>query len=248
MIPPGVVPQGVVEDPEGGDPPQSDPDPEVIAPVDDDLEGVPPVPDGDLEQPPGGSGADPDDEYEEIDPDEFRQGILDEVQKRFDRSISRLVRKGTLRLDQPGTPPGEGGNGGGETPPPTQSRQVDALSIRSYARSCLNDAMEGAGKTEKQAVRKVLDNLVAHVDWSTVDDEEEYVEQLVEDLTKTSSALIKVGSDRKVQQLQASGVLPRRVQQPGQAAAPTHSAQTGMAKGAAVAKKRWPTGRRRMTG
>lgn len=223
------------------------PDPAVV-PDDADIDSVPPPPleAGDTD------GDDPDDEY--IDPEAFRQSILDEMQTRFDRSISKVVRR--MQKGQTPSPTGGGGSGDdpddGDSPPPAPrpgARQVDTKSIRTYARSVLNDAMEGQGRVEKQAIRDILDGVVATTNWASVDDEEEYVEELVERLTTTTQALIKIGSDRKVAQLRASGRLPQLATQPGQAqTGAAHSAQTGMAKGAATAKQRWPGGRRRMTG
>jgi hypothetical protein len=242
LVPPGVTPGTLPplnttrgdadEQPEQTDPQST----EVVDPT-VDVDGVPPISEGE----PSDSAGENEEDDGFIDPAQFRREIIDEVQRRFDRAVSRLTR----------TPPAAPAAGGTEPPPGQAPRgeqsHVDTTAIRLLARDRLADLMDGSGPPERRTVKELLDRVLPVVDWTRIDDQDEYITDLATAMSAAADSLVKVGSDRKVAQLRTGGLLPPATGQPGPGPGGTSPAQA-MSKGVAAAKRRFPDGRRRLRG
>jgi hypothetical protein len=232
--------------------------PEVPPVLDDSLIDAPP--------PVVGEGEGDDDVVDEdgtIDPDEFARLIEERVQKRFDKAISKALRRmGGGRVggaDDPddGDPEDDDPPGQPAGAPPAQRRRparrstIDTTSVRVLARDAIEDHLERAGRNEQRAVKAIVDRIAPHIDWESVDDPGEFVEDLVKSLASQAQDLVKTGSDRKVAQLRQMGALPAAAGQPAGGPAPIQGGGTAasqVAKGASRARIRWPEGKRSLHG
>lgn len=228
--------------------------------ADDDLEGVPPVvgeEDDDTEvDEDDEEGGDEGESRESLD--EIERRLEEKFQRKFDRAVSKMSRNlerknGARRQpdleDEEEEPRGQrpvdsarrsarGGDRGGNS--------SSVTSIRLLARDVISDEMDDSGKQERIAVKKVVDQIVPLVNWELVDDESEFVEELVGNLKAVASDLVKTGSDRKVAQLKKAGVLQQRPGQPGSASPQGSRGQVAkkLEQGAAAAGRRFPQGSR----
>jgi len=259
LIPPSVAPRKeeppappTDETPPADQPPAPE-QPEVEQPVDVDpelIDGVPPVDDGHDDD---GGGDDDGEGF--IDPEEFAREIEDRIQRRFDKAITKLTRK---LESQPSRdhddPDGDDGDDGDGNPAPRRSirrrsPQVDTSSMRILARDTVEDLLASAGRQEKAATKQILDRVIPAIDWSRVDDDVEFVEELVKTIADRSTELVKAGSDRKVAQLRRAGLIPQTPNgQPagGPSGAGTRGTPSKMQAGASRAAARWPSGKRRL--
>jgi len=221
----------------------------------DDLDDAPPV-DEDDEEDDQDENEDEEDDDDAVDLNEFEARILDQVQRRFDRAVSRISRNlqsaNTDADDDDEDDDDEDDEPKGKSKKRRQRtarRQVDPSAIRLLARDRIADEMEKAGSAERKAVKAIVDKVVPHIDWESVGDQDEFVEDLVQTLKGTADNLVRTGSDRKVNQLRRLGKIPPKSTQPGSkgnsGSGKTPTQQ--MKKGAAVAKARWPEGKRRLT-
>ncbi len=261
----GLIPPTDEEDddqPQGTDP-GDDTKPGSSPPAneeeDDDIDGPPPVGEADDDD----EDEDDDEDDGQFDAERFRTQMLDEVQRRFDRAVSKAVRnlESRLGVEEPPAGSDDDDDDDDEAPPPPSGGDrrkkrraasgVDVRTIRVLARDRIQDEMEKFGSTERKAAKAIVDQILPHVDWSSTDDDE-FVGQLVSLVAEQSQALVKAGSDRKIAQLRKMGHLPQRDAQPGGqpgAAGPgANHPETVMSKGARRAKQRWPEGKRRLGG
>jgi len=229
-------------------------------PADDelDLEGVPPVDEGEDDEDEDGSDGEGDDENRRESLEEIERRLEATFQKKFDRAISKAVRNLERKNGTRHVIENEEEEEDSHGPDPVDSARRPArrsdrggssssvTSIRLLARDVISDEMDDAGKQERIAVKKVVDQIVPLVNWDLVDDESEFVEELVGSLKSVASDLVKTGSDRKVAQLKKAGVLQQRPGQPG--SVPNTGAKTQVARkleqGAAAAGRRFPQGSR----
>lgn len=255
----GLLPPGVGGNTDEGD--EERDENEGGAPGDDelDLDGVPPVVRGEDDD-----DEDGDDNDDEGDEGEGQDSLADvearleaKFQKKFDRAISKAVRnlerKNGARRPADSDEEEDGNDGPAGAPAGRSSRGGDrggsspnVTSIRLFARDVISDEMDGSGKQERIAVKKVIDQIVPLVNWDLVEDETEFVEELVGNLKGVASDLVKTGSDRKVAQLRKAGVLQQRPGQPGSAPQSGNRGQVArkLEQGAAAAGRRFPGGSR----
>lgn len=242
LLPPSVDRQ---DDEERDDLPEGVEDEEL------EIDGVPPVededdddddPDGDREPARGGRGT---------DLDELERRLTQQFQRKFDAAVSKAARNIERRY-QDRQPPVEEREPEERRPRESvrSSDRSDVTTIRLLARDLIAEEMEGQGRQEKTAARQVIDGILPYVDWSQVDDQDEFVEGLVTRLKGVTSELVKAGSDRKVAQLRKAGVLQERQGQPGAGSGQPRRSQTAdqLRKGADIASRRFPQGTRRLGG
>lgn len=232
---------------------------------DDDIDSVPPVGDDDRDEDDdevdddGGDPQSVDEQVERIV--NARLASMEaEWQKRFDRAVSKqrkkLERQYVTRSagvtnddddeddDEPESPP----RPKKRRPAQRQDRSVDVTSIRLLARDQIADELADAGKAERARVKKLIDTILPAVDWNEVDPDE-FVPELISELRDATEELVKAGSDRKVAQLRRMGRLPQRQgQPPAGGGSGKGKAESAMEKGASVASRRFPGGKRRLYG
>jgi len=243
LIPPGAEPpQPEVDDPDDLEQVDLlDEEPPPAVPEDLDIDGDPPV--GEIEE------ETPEDEEPDgpIDLEVFAQQIEERMQRRFDKAISKIQRRRAEREE-----PDDEEEPEDEEPPAARSRRpvrrnVDTTAVRVMVRDAIDDRIDANRREERRAVKTVLDRIVPVVDWDEVDDPGDFVDELVEALSSTATGLVRVGSDRKVAQLRHSGMLPKRSPQPEGTPQPSRTlVGTQVAKGAARAQRKWPSGTRRL--
>jgi len=257
LIPPGVRGTDPEEEVDDLDDDQEDPD--------DDIDSVPPVheedrdeDDDDADDDDGGDPEAVDAQVERIVTARLAQ-LEQTMQRRFDRAVSRqrktLERQYAAQAagaadddddeddDEPDPPP----RSKKRRPAQRQGRSADVTSIRLLARDQIADELADAGKAERARVKRLIDTILPAVDWNEVDPDE-FVPVLISELRETTQELVKAGSDRKVAQLRRMGHLPNRQGQPssGGARSGKNDAESAMEKGASVAARRFPKGKRRL--
>jgi hypothetical protein len=264
MIPPGAeqpTNTGPVDDTQEEQVPQTE-----ELPSDDEIDAVPPVEDDTPEPESDDDVTEPVAEEDEDD-DRLNQALTaleDRVQKRFDRAVSRITRRLEDRLqddddDDDDEEDDEEQDDEEKKPRRAKRRQpqrrpvpVDRRSVtlvRSLARDTINDEMDRSGAQERKAVKAIVDHVLQVVDLKQVDDEQEFVEDLVTKVRDQVTGMVKVGSDRKVAHLRQMGLLAQRQGQPAtRRQADNGSPTTAMAKGARRAQARWPGGTRSLSG
>ena len=259
MIPPGAeVPTQTPDDEQESQAPETE-----ELPSEDDIDAVPPVEDQPEE--------DADDDVEPVegedDDDRLTQALTaleDRMQRRFDRAVSRVTRRLEDRLQDDDDDTDDDDDEDEEEdddkkkrrqprrqqqrrPAPVDRRSVTL--VRSLARDTINDEMDRSGTQERKAVKAIVDHVLQVVDLQQVDDEQEFVEDLVTKVRDQVTGMVKVGSDRKVAHLRQMGLLAKREgQPPTRRPADNGSATTAMAKGARRAQNRWPGGTRSLSG
>lgn len=257
----GLIPPGV----RGADPEEEvdDLDEDLDEP-EDDIDSVPPVDDDDRDEDDDdvddNDGGDPQSVDAQVE--RILNARLSQMeaawQKRFDRAVSRQRKKlerqyasrstGAANDDddeddeEPETPP----RPKKRRPAQRQDRAVDVTSIRLLARDQIADELADAGKAERARVKRLVDTILPAVDWNEVDPED-FVPELISELRETTQELVKAGSDRKVAQLRRMGRLPdRQGQPPAGGRSGKKEAESAMEKGASIASRRFPDGKRRL--
>lgn len=259
LIPPGAREPGPEDDPQGQDE-------ELDDAGADDIDGMPPADetgeDGDGDAGIDDDGDAPDDDDVETRIERIVQARLAQVEADFQRRFDRAVSKQRKKLERRAAPRSAGaaddddgddddrddtGPAGKRRRPQVHDRGADVTSIRLLARDQIADELADAGKAERLAVKRVVDLVLPAVDWSEVD-QEEFVADLVSGLKEEVTALVKEGSDRKLAQLRRMGRLPARQGQPpsGGGSGRRNESESAMDKGASVAARRFPGGKRRL--
>lgn len=224
-----------------------------VVDVDDGDQGDPAEVDIDAVPPPEDVHDDDEDDDDDDPQDiaEIERRVEARLQKRFDRAITKVTRRLESQYQQPDPVDDVDDEDDPPAPPqrrrqtPSTQRRSDAIALKSLARDRLNDEMASSGTAEKAAVKKVLDTVIPHLGLSG-DDGEDVIDDLVTALAGTAGDLIKIGSDRKVRQLRTMGLIPESARQPaGGGSTRKVDAATSMRKGAAIARDRYPEGRRR---
>jgi len=238
LIPPTAGgPQDPPADPEVDVQPPA-PDPEDRSDDDVDLTGLPPV--DDAEDP---DGEDPEDDDPEVDIEEIERRVEERLQRRFDKAITKITRRLESQYRQPDPDPDEEE----EEPPaprqrqrPAPRRSGDSIALRTLARDRLADEMATSGRSAQIAAKKALDAIVPHL---REEDADEVIDDVVAALAGSAGDLIKIGSDRKVRQLQGLGLIPQTTTQQnggGVTGRKRPDPATAMRKGAQIAASRHP--------
>lgn len=223
-----------------------------------DIDGPPPVDEGGSEEEGSDSDDDQDGQSDESDIEQrlqqFENDLMDKVQRRFDKAISKALKN--VSTDSQSGKSGDDEDDDDDSEPPSRERRTsqserkpDTRSMKVLARDLVADEMESAGSTERKAVKELVDELIPLVDWNSVEDEEETLSNMVSRLSQRSEELIRTGSDRKVSQLRKGGYLPDRGNGGQPAGSPTGSstaspALSQMQRGEQTAQSRWPEGKR----
>lgn len=208
-----------------------------------DLTGVPPVDDADED--------DDDDTVDGVDIAEIERRVEERLQRRFDRAISKATRRLQSQQRQPDPADDDDhDDDDDDTPPPRQERRQpsrrresqrrsDSIALRSLARDRLEDEMSTSGRSAQIAVKRALDSIIPHLREEDADD---VIDDVVAALAGTAGDLIKIGSDRKVRQLQGLGMLPTTPTQQngGSSGRRKTDPATAMRRGAAIAAERHP--------